>query len=378
MELNLDIYPERFGKTEIDTPILFDLDGTLVTYNKKDRLKWDFYPYVTEWLNLHKGQKIIIISNQKNYDNALREKISDILRELRKIVIVDIFISTGVSWYRKPSPKIFVDKILKPNTEYIFVGDAAGRGGDFSDSDRLFAYNANLAADEVGSSVTFMTPENFFLGDNSKLPPVGLGVFKNRKYDPKKDRETVEKVARLIEKDKKSLIIMSGLPGSGKSFFTDYLISCMDYHDKSVIIVTKDKDDVHQNKPILVSTKLSRKKIAEISEYDTVIWDTTAYSKEKRKEIIDTFPDYTHYIIWMKTDKKEREWLRFYRTVTQNITLPDIALKYQEKHFDGPTKGEVPDGHLIEIETFSLIDWEKLGVEGKYLCSIDKKIKLRE
>ena len=66
-----------------------------------------------------------------------------------------LFSSTGKNQYRKPAPDMwkYMQRLI-PDIKYAFyVGDAAGRPQDFSDSDKIFAQS-------VG--VPFFTPEEFF------------------------------------------------------------------------------------------------------------------------------------------------------------------------------------------------------------------------
>jgi DNA 3'-phosphatase len=374
MEKNLDAEPSRFeGIVPGKYVLLFDLDGTLVSYNKKQRLEWSFPDYVKNWLTNNRGTKITIISNQKNYNSQMEEKIKNILTELRKHLIVDIYISTSDGWYRKPSPKIFVDCILKPNQSYLYIGDAAGRSGDFSDSDRLFAYNSDVVAKTVNSSVKFRTPEKFFLNEPQKLPKIA-SIF-SKKNDNGTD---IKKVVERLLKFPKNVVIMCGPPGSGKSYFSDYLICELEVSDsinaeKNSIIVTRDKEKVHtvDTKIFILSGKLTINKVNEISQNDLIIWDTTGYTKEIRGEVIRKFSQHEPTIIWLQTTEKERKWLRFYRTIETNLTIPDIAIRIQDKKFEEPSFEELPgkneDGIII-INTFDTIDSQSLGLEGKFLC----------
>lgn len=59
-----------------------------------------------------------------------------------------VYAATQDDWSRKPRPGMFNMYVTEHETfkvkESLYVGDAAGRKGDFSDSDYKFALNAGL------------------------------------------------------------------------------------------------------------------------------------------------------------------------------------------------------------------------------------------
>lgn len=77
---------------------------------------------------------------------------------LKLRIPLQAFVATADNVYRKPSTKMYELFIEQYNggvspSEIVFVGDAAGRKGDISCSDRSFAFNIKAE---------FKTPEEFF------------------------------------------------------------------------------------------------------------------------------------------------------------------------------------------------------------------------
>lgn len=177
----------------------FDLDGTLI--KTKSGFKFSNSPNDWKWLNEQVTTKlrdvlgsadnvvVVIFTNQgsliaqktaKSFNN-FRQKLGLILDELSNEKVdpgrVYLFSSTKKPSKYKGSHEQRFAEMRKPSTgmfeelkkqlaseaketqisidwdKSYFVGDAAGRASDFSDSDRVFADSAGL---------TFYTPEQFF------------------------------------------------------------------------------------------------------------------------------------------------------------------------------------------------------------------------
>lgn len=157
-----------------------------------------------EWLVKHyaTGHRIILISNQsRNIDIAIR-KIQLIIQSIENVGVgVEVCVATLKDIYRKPGAAIWkkiltnmtyldnnkqvtvntsINDLIEQNKNnintyinsnnldknleerdpiVIYVGDAAGRKGDFSDSDRLFAINGSILCNQ---NILFFTPEEFY------------------------------------------------------------------------------------------------------------------------------------------------------------------------------------------------------------------------
>jgi len=139
----------------------FDFDGTLVKV-KNTRTAHPFPKNKDDWVwftttvpdrlrQLHQdGFSIIVFTNQTKLFKL------DMIREA--LTSLDIPLTAFISFRKaadKPNPKMFHDNVpsdFDPQTSF-YVGDAAGRPGDWSDMDRVFA-------DAIG--IRFQTPEDFF------------------------------------------------------------------------------------------------------------------------------------------------------------------------------------------------------------------------
>ncbi|KAH3675878.1 hypothetical protein WICMUC_002448 [Wickerhamomyces mucosus] len=159
-------------------PIFFDLDDTLIKTKSGGKFSrspedWKWYnDKIVKKLRSLKDNAIVIVSNQaavaakkdsKSLSNIL-SKIEYIFADLQKDQEINInnfffFASTNKKGVmRKPEIGIFNEfkKVVTQDFDYtksLFIGDAAGRNNDFSDSDLKFAQNAGLI---------FKIPEDFF------------------------------------------------------------------------------------------------------------------------------------------------------------------------------------------------------------------------
>jgi bifunctional polynucleotide phosphatase/kinase len=219
---------------------LLDLDGTIIRpldgrkrarRNDPDDWEWAFPTVVERIAELHRdGFGIIIVSNQKHsLDNsAWHKKANRVIAELA--VPLEIYAATAEDRYRKPRTGI-INLILGtdgPNFSMglpmgsFFCGDAAGRKGDFADTDRKFALNAALP---------FYTPEELFLrglgGSNDN--PQGKEVEPYRLLYPDV-RALIQQPSSYThcmrmgwsQASAPTINLMVGLPGSGKSWFARY------------------------------------------------------------------------------------------------------------------------------------------------------------
>jgi bifunctional polynucleotide phosphatase/kinase len=175
----------------------FDIDWTLSYPEKKlfpkDPEDIQLLPNRQEKLErlFKMGYTIVLFTNQKSKSkNQKLERVERIKTIIKKInVPVFAFIATGDDNYRKPNIGMWekLQQII-PNIKYsFFVGDAMGRPQDFSDSDKLFAINANI---------NYYNPEEFF------------------------DHNIVFNL-----NPRKNMIVLVGAPGTGKSSYVKEYLS---------------------------------------------------------------------------------------------------------------------------------------------------------
>ncbi|KAH3683060.1 hypothetical protein WICPIJ_005969 [Wickerhamomyces pijperi] len=163
----------------VHQPMFFDLDDTIIT--RKSGRKFGYAPHDWKWLHeevpvklqsLHSSQPIIIISNQattsalsaesKSLSNIIT-KIEYIFKDMteKKLNVerISFYCSTNRKGImRKPEIGIFTEFKKDYGVEFdielsCFIGDAAGRATDFSDSDKKFA---------EGCGLKFLTPEEYY------------------------------------------------------------------------------------------------------------------------------------------------------------------------------------------------------------------------
>jgi DNA 3'-phosphatase len=153
-EINIDNKDDYKWNTE--SVIAFDLDDTLMSKRTcKNRILMKNRLKKLQSL-VKKGDQIVVISNQLERsigDKKLGELINRFEEQVPH-VYMRIYVSRSKDDYRKPSTGIL--KMIKEQYDvmpYAYIGDAAGRKQDFSDSDLEFAKNGNIK---------FYTPEEFF------------------------------------------------------------------------------------------------------------------------------------------------------------------------------------------------------------------------
>ncbi|XP_078064229.1 bifunctional polynucleotide phosphatase/kinase, partial [Mustelus asterias] len=161
----------------------FDIDGTIITTKSGKvfptgpddwRILYAEVPRKLKQL-LADDYKIVFFTNQRGISRGklrpqdFKSKVEAIVSRLG--IPVQVYVSTGLGFYRKPMLGM-LDHLREQGNNgmpieldlSVYVGDAAGRPAnwapdrkkkDFSCSDRLFALNAGMP---------FSTPEEFFLG----------------------------------------------------------------------------------------------------------------------------------------------------------------------------------------------------------------------
>lgn len=212
----------------------YDIDGTIITTKSgnvfpKHTDDWQIlYPEVAKKLKLlhQSGYKICFFTNQGGIGSGkiqlddFKRKIKDILTKLT--VPVQVFVAIEEGHYRKPLIGMW-EYLVKNKSDDIdidlsksfYVGDAAGRPEsgsgknkrrkDHSLADRRFAAN-------IG--VSFYTPEEHFLGKSTEQ-------WLKSDYNPSEtinniDIPLLEPKNVKVPADNCEMIIMVGLPGSGK------------------------------------------------------------------------------------------------------------------------------------------------------------------
>lgn len=329
----------------------FDMDQTLITTKsgKKfpqdaDDWKWA-YPNVKDILNMYcsKGYKIIIVTNQAGIKsnelkmNEIKTKIQnleeDIIRSYPKFKF-KVYCAVYKDIHRKPFPTFFENMNINREKSF-FCGDAAGRKSDHSDSDIKFAYNLRMI---------FRTPEYIFKHD---LLSRGVLQYPIKPYD----KETLEiaKHRYVFNKNQKNtpeLILMVGLPASGKSYITRQIVEqCMIQGDDVDVISL----DTIKSKPRMM------KQIKDTANHKHhMIIDNTNLEITTRTELIKIVKEiYTHYyvrIIHVNTSFDRcvhNNLYRYYKNYDHDPKLvPEFVYKMMRNKFIVPTNAE---NNLIDV-----------------------------
>lgn len=236
----------------------FDFDGTLSVPKSGKKFPRDGQDF--QLLDPRLGKRLadmtadrsfLIFTNQMGVgkhttSQAVRERISSILKLLGPIPCT-VFASTVENEYRKPRRGMF-DLFLRDHnagmevdlTESVYVGDAAGRKKtasrpkDHSDADFLFSRNCGL---------NFMTPEQFLAGESIESAERANEKSLPRPHDPKEwlspltfgwsaksnlkitDATMFEEEWAQISDLKCLVVVLVGIPGSGKSHFVQRFCS---------------------------------------------------------------------------------------------------------------------------------------------------------
>jgi bifunctional polynucleotide phosphatase/kinase len=328
------------GKTEnfklLNKVACFDLDGTLIKVksgkkfpiNSNDWLL--LYNKITKKINkLIKDEYcFIIVSNQYKL-NGMREtewikKLDNILNTLNVETLVCC--AKQKNKFRKPMTGFFDEiiekidnKIVISKKDSFYCGDACGRETDHSDCDYKFAKNIGIS---------FFTPEELFLKEQVIIPDISYSLINNLNH------EDYDKINFVPVKN--DLIIMVGLPASGKSWFSQKISTKYNY-----VIINQD---------ILKTKKKCLKEMeCNVKKNLNIIIDNTNPSKETRKEYIDIGIKYNYNIRIIHIDSTYELAMHrnYYRMITKGHLIPEIVYNVYRKNFEKPTIDEKVNEILI-------------------------------
>ena len=220
--------------------LMFDLDDTIITPKGKHRpgapyTAWKFCKNVVKKLTEADANSLIVfISNQANlpkYKDNFKQKIEEVVSSLRASGVtrpILFYAASGYSNYRKPHTGIISDHLLPllkdagKIKEVIYVGDAAGRENDHSDSERKFLMNIALyfRSKKIASATPyFQEPEQYFEGKKAS-PFVLSGLNPSLLINTIKANKKLSEVDVSINYLKgvgQEVILMIGPPASGKT-----------------------------------------------------------------------------------------------------------------------------------------------------------------
>jgi len=294
---------------------MFDLDGTIITTKsgKKfpdDKDDWKFrFPNVPEKLKeLHsKGYTIFFITNQAGielYPNTLEpivSKIQDIMKILN--IPIQVYIAAAKNVWRKPNTAI-IEQYILPTTASVeaihkifYVGDAAGRPGDFSDSDRKFAYNIYLwmrylYPELKQSQHPRFISETVFFGDDKKKEIYTFNGVDPVKYAESQQESNLDKITEKLKGIDHFVVVLIGPPAAGKSTIAQQIQKSP--IGKDVVIINQDK---------LRTKQACIKEMAKnLADNKNIILDRTNPSNDDRKQFIDMIPEIKYHVLYVHVD----------------------------------------------------------------------------
>ena len=303
-------------------PVLFlDWDDTIVRpihgkiFRERNANDWKFTSSnVPSKLNNWPGV-IVIVSNQlpigKNpeWEDGLRKQFESVIQKLRLVKKPWFFGATQKDYiFRKPSRGI-LDKFIEltnwtvlPDT--IYVGDAAGRPGDHSTSDRHFAENSGLK---------FFTPEEFFLKQSVNLP-----------VEPWCPQDCLVQPIVLpeIPSDIK-VLLLQGAPASGKTTIGRRLC------EKGWVCISQDE--------LKTLSKCLKAAEQELEQGNRIYIDRTHPSCESRAPFLKLARDYQVLAgaFVFNTPKVVQEHLNHFRAASSDGKLiPDVVYRTYEKNYE--------------------------------------------
>ena len=324
-EINKNNLPLSVAGFDMDNTIIKTKSGKTFPTNKDDWVwLYDNVPNVLK--DISKTHTIIIFTNQSGLSkgktnlNDLKHKFNSIQKSLNINMI--FIVSEQEDQFRKPSigmwEYIQEKGFGKELNNCYYVGDAAGRlkegkfKKDFSDSDRKFALNIGIQ---------FYTPEVFFLynKDVSKERKYELSGYKlNYKIGVKNPKINLDNFKN------KTMVLITGFPGSGKSHLAKKLVKKYKYK-----LLSKD----------IFGSKFNKELNNSIKNKDNIIIEGLMYSEEQRKYYLDIANknDYSKILINVKTDIDTSYHLNIWRSLNEdNKKIPKLVYNIYNKNYVEP------------------------------------------
>ena len=312
--------------------IAFDMDNTIISTKSGKRFPksmddWKFIFNSEVKLNkIAKKHSIIIITNQlgitknKTKIEDIEGKLDMIHQELNLHILV--MIASADNNYRKPRigfytmlEKMYLDKNKKIKS-FTYVGDAAGRTGDHSDSDYKFLLNISKYAPNIETK--FFLPEEFFNKETGGSKNV-LGY--NLKYRGKDStKKIITKINSVTDTLMNQVILISGYPASGKSTLASKLAKKL-----NLSYFSKDKDKGKFKK--LIKNQVD-------SEFNFIV-EGLYYSDKQRNELKNIIGK-KYQIINLVMDVPYDTAIHFnkFRSLNSNVkTIPSVVYNTYRKYY---------------------------------------------
>lgn len=359
LHTSLQRWPAQNDQEELTKPAMFDLDGTLIETKSGHKFPtgaddWQWipqYPVMKRLQDLHeKGYQIIIVTNQAGKGAHHIAKISQIHK---KLPFAEIYAATEKDQWRKPNTGIVEEYLLprlKKAKKLFYVGDAAGRPHDHSDTDRKFAYNMHLLFkyNKLPIQVNFLLPEQFFVtsdqyATNDNKPRWHgydpLSLVTESKNESK--NEPISALLKQLPNDQQHAVILIGPPAAGKST----LAKLLQKQNPAYHVVNQDT----------CKTKIKCLKLVRqfLEEGHSIIIDATNPDAVSRMIYVKQIRDEKKIPIWyivLDTPEDLVLHLNNYRMRTnQGAHIPDVVYRIYYKKYKEPSMEEGPIQGIIRI-----------------------------
>ena len=324
--------------------IAFDMDNTIISTKSGKRFPksmddWKFIFDSKVKLNMiAKKHSIIIITNQlgitknKTKIEDIEGKLDMIHQELNLPILA--MIASADNNYRKPRigfytmiEKMYLEKNKKIKS-FTYVGDAAGRTGDHSDSDYKFLLNISKYIPNIKTK--FFLPEEFFNNETSSEKNV-LGY--NLKYKGKDStKKIISKINSATDTLMNQVILISGYPASGKTTLASKLAKKL-----NLSYFSKDKDKGKFKK--LIKNQVD-------NEFNFIV-EGLYYSDKQRNELKNILSN-NYQIINLVLDVEYETALHFnkFRSLNSKVkTIPSVVYNTYRKYYT-----DFDDAIVLKIE----------------------------
>jgi DNA 3'-phosphatase len=323
----------------------FDFDSTLRHYKGSgppEELTRRFLALIAPSFNL------VIVSNRSHSTAAALAPLREYVALLDAATRaggdrVSVYAPTAHDRDRKPHTgawEHYVATLCRgaPPRFAFFCGDAAGRPGDFSAADYLFARNTGL---------TFIVPELLFAGGREPwVNPLAIGcspgpVVPLGEPVPLVDADVDAELEALLEGDDPLCILLVGSPASGKSRVAARLVA------RDFVLASGDVDGARHRRVFTEALKAGRR----------VVVDNTNPLCATRKSYADeaTAAGYATSLCYVATPKAVCFHLDAARCQLDigggTKELPAVALHTYWKRLEPPTEKEATEygGRLVVV-----------------------------
>jgi bifunctional polynucleotide phosphatase/kinase len=333
--------------------IMFDLDGTLIKTKSKREMPidvddWEWWiPDIPKRLKelQGKGYHIIIITNQANVARADQKfrltRVENVWKSLHsQIKDIECYAALEKDEYRKPNTTLFEQYILPRFTaepvNIPYIGDAAGRKGDFADTDRKFAYNLSLLLKALPqfkkTKVKFITPEEFFLKEEPR-PRNWRG------FDPEAFLKQVQPPdTKWLDElpAQQHAIVLIGPAATGKSTLAQQICERTTKRQYPYVIINQDA----------CKTKIKCLKVMHeaLEAGKSVIIDSTNPDTVSRliyvRDLHETYPRIQVWYVWIDNPIDLIQHLNQYRGRYGFARIPSVAYRVYDKKFTPPSLDE--------------------------------------